>query len=38
MTRDLHNSQIEQHQVKLDNTIGLTFEDVDKAERILLGR
>ena len=31
---DLHNDQIELHQVKPDNTIGLTFEDVEKAERI----
>lgn len=34
---DLHNSQIEQHQVKPDQTIGLTLKDIEKAERILLG-
>ncbi|MBE5949298.1 MAG: hypothetical protein E7261_09760 [Lachnospiraceae bacterium] len=33
---DLHNEQIELHQVKPDNTIGLTFEDVEKAEMILV--
>ena len=34
---DLHNTQIEQHQVKPNQTIGLTWEDVKKAEKILLG-
>ena len=33
---DLHNIQIENHQVMPDQTIGLTQEDVEKAERILL--
>lgn len=33
---DLHNIQIEQHQVKPDQTIGLTIDDIEKAERILL--
>jgi len=33
---DLHNIQIEQHQVKTDQTIGLTVEDIAKAERVLL--
>lgn len=28
---DLHNAQIEQHQVRPDQTIGLTWEDVEKA-------
>lgn len=34
---DLHNAQIEQHQVKTDQTIGLTLADVEKAVKILLG-
>ena len=34
---DLHNVQVEQHQVKPDATIGLTIEDIGKAEKILLG-
>lgn len=34
---DLHNAQIEQHQVKPDQTLGLTLEDIGKAEKILLG-
>lgn len=34
---DLHNSQVEQHQVKPDPTIGLTARDVEKAIKILLG-
>lgn len=33
---DLHNFQIEQHQVKTDQTIGLTYEDIEKAKGILL--
>ena len=33
---DLHNEQIEKHQVMPDQAIGLTLEDVEKAERILL--
>lgn len=33
---DLHNAKIEQHQVKPDPAIGLTFEDIEKAEKILL--
>lgn len=34
---DLHNTQIEQHQVKPDQTMGLTLSDVEKAVKILLG-
>lgn len=34
---DLHNVQVEHHQVKPDATIGLTIEDIGKAEKILLG-
>lgn len=34
---DLHNVQIEQHQVKPDQTTGLTLADVEKAVKILLG-
>ena len=34
---DLHNTQIEQHQVKPNPKIGLTIEDIKKAEQILLG-
>jgi len=33
---DLHNKQIEQHQVKTNPTVGLTLEDIEKAEEILL--
>ncbi|MBD5395474.1 MAG: hypothetical protein HDR71_14690 [Lachnospiraceae bacterium] len=33
---DLHNDQVEQHQVKTDPQIGLTAEDVEKAVKILL--
>ena len=33
---NLHNVQIEQHQVKPDPTIGLTLEDVENAVEILL--
>lgn len=33
---DLHNVQIEKHQIMPDQAIGLTLEDVEKAERILL--
>ncbi len=33
---DLHNSKIEQHQVKPNQIIGLTIDDVKKAEQILL--
>ena len=32
---DLHNAEIEKHQVKTDQSIGLTAEDVEKAEKIL---
>ena len=32
----LHNIQIEKHQIMPDQTIGLTLEDVEKAEQILL--
>ena len=34
---DLHNDKIKRHQVKTDPTIGLTFENVKQAEKILLG-
>lgn len=34
---DLHNDRIKRHQVKTDQTIGLTLENVKQAERILLG-
>lgn len=34
---DLHNVQVEQHQVKPDQTIGLTYENVEQAVKILLG-
>ena len=33
---DLHNEQIEKHQVMPDQAIGLTLEDVEKAERVLM--
>ncbi|MDE7342012.1 MAG: hypothetical protein K2N80_15895 [Lachnospiraceae bacterium] len=32
---DLHNSEIEIHQLRTDPDIGLTAEDVDKAEKML---
>ena len=32
---DLHHARIERHQVKTDQTVGLTLEDVAKAEEIL---
>ena len=32
---DLHNAEIEKHQVKTDQSIGLTAEDVERAEKIL---
>lgn len=32
---DLHHARIGQHQVKTDQTVGLTLEDVAKAEEIL---
>ena len=32
---DLHNAEIEKHQVRTDPSIGLTDEDVEKAERML---
>lgn len=31
---DLHNDQIRRHQVKTDQTVGLTLEDVKQAEKI----
>lgn len=34
---DLHNAQIEQHQVKPDQTVGLTLENVRQAVKILSG-
>lgn len=33
---DLHNSKIRAHQIKTDQTVGLTVENVQEAERILL--
>lgn len=33
---DLHNIQVEQHQVKPDQTVGLTAQDVERAVKILL--
>ena len=33
---DLHNKEIEMHQVKTDSSIGLTIDDVYKAEKMLL--
>ena len=33
---DLHNPEIEAHQIKTDPHIGLTMEDVHKAESMLL--
>ncbi len=32
---DLHNPEIEIHQIKTDSSIGLTTEDVQKAEKLL---
>ena len=32
---DLHSAEIEMHQVKTDQRVGLTIEDVEKAKRIL---
>jgi len=34
---DLHNELIEVHQVKTDASVGLTIEDVERAEKILVG-
>lgn len=34
---DLHNNQVRQHQVKTDQTTGLTPEDVEQAVKILTG-
>ena len=34
---DLHHIVIEQHQVKPNPEVGLTLEDMEKAERILMG-
>lgn len=34
---DLHNAQIREHQVKPDQTVGLTEADVLAAERLLMG-
>ncbi len=34
---DLHNIQVAQHQVKPDQTVGLTAQDVERAVTILLG-
>ncbi len=33
---DLHNEHILQHQIKTDQTIGLTQQDIEKAEAMLL--
>lgn len=33
---DLHNSEVEAHQIKTDSSIGLTIVDIQKAEKILL--
>lgn len=32
---DLHNAEISKHQVKTDQTVGLTVEDVHRAEKLL---
>lgn len=32
---DLHNAEVARHQVKIDQRIGLTIEDVEKAKRML---
>lgn len=34
---DLHNIQVAQHQVKPDQTVGLTAQDIERAVKILLG-
>lgn len=34
---DLHNPEIEVHQIKTDSSIGLTIEDVQTAEKMLIG-
>ena len=34
---DLHSREIEKHQIKTDPSIGLTIDDVYKAEKMLLG-
>ena len=33
---DLHNISVEKHQVKTDQTVGLTLEDAAEAEKILM--
>lgn len=33
---DLNNEQVAQHQVKTNNMVGLTLEDIEKAESILI--
>lgn len=33
---DLHNAEIERHQVKTDPSIGLTIDDVCMTEKMLL--
>ena len=33
---DLHNPEIEAHQIKTDSSIGLTIKDIQKAEKLLL--
>lgn len=35
---DLHNPEIEMHQIKTDSSIGLTIEDIQKAEKLLFSR
>lgn len=34
---DLHNPEIEVHQIKTDSSVGLTIEDVQTAEKMLIG-
>lgn len=35
---DLHNDEIEAHQVRTDQSTGLTWEDIVEAERLLMGK
>ncbi len=35
---DLHNCQVELHQVKTDQRIGLTVDDVKRVEKILMDK
>lgn len=34
---DLHNAEVARHQIKTDQSIGLTSEDVEQAEGMLQG-